>query len=284
MQAWIQEFLDHLQATRSPHTVRAYGSDLAQLAEFTGGQPDLSPETLEKYLRAYAPQPTTRGRKLSTLRAFVRYLRAVGHLDVDPTATLVTPIKHRPLPAVLTAHQAGQLLDQPPPGKSPLRDTALLEMLYGAGLRASEVVRLDLSDVDLNTQRVRVRGKGNKERIAVFGGAAARAVKAYLTQERVGGQSEAVFVNASGQRLTTRTVQNVVHRWAQASGLPPGVTPHTLRHSFATHLLDGGADLKSVQQLLGHESLATTQIYTHISIERLRDTVRQSHPKAKKKG
>ena len=157
MQAWIQEFLDHLQATRSPHTVRAYGSDLAQLAEFTGGQPDLSPETLEKYLRAYAPQPTTRGRKLSTLRAFVRYLRAVGHLDVDPTATLVTPIKHRPLPAVLTAHQAGQLLDQPPPGKSPLRDAALLEMLYGAGLRASEVVRLDLSDVDLNTQRVRVR-------------------------------------------------------------------------------------------------------------------------------
>ena len=109
-------------------------------------------------------------------------------------------------------------------------------------------------------------------------------MQAYLAQERVGGQSEAVFVNASGQRLTTRTVQNVVHRWAQASGLPPDVTPHTLRHSFATHLLDGGADLKSLQQLLGHESLATTQIYTHISIERLRDTVRQSHPKAKKKG
>ncbi len=284
MQAWIQEFLDHLQATRSPHTVRAYGSDLAQLAVFTGGKPDLSPETLEKYLRAYAPQPTTRGRKLSTLRAFVRYLRAVGQLDSDPTATLVTPIKHRPLPAVLTSHQAGQLLDQAPPGKSPLRDAALLEMLYGAGLRASEVVRLDLSDVGLNTQRVRVRGKGNKERIAVFGGAAARAVQAYLTQERVSGKSEAVFVNASGQRLTTRTVQNVVHRWAQASGLPPDVTPHTLRHSFATHLLDGGADLKSVQQLLGHESLATTQIYTHISIERLRDTVGKSHPKAKRKG
>jgi integrase/recombinase XerC len=278
----IQRFLDHLATRRSANTVRAYGSDLAQLSAYLGGAFDLSPDRLRLYLRKHAPTPVTRARKLSTLRAFVRFLKTIEALDHDPTESLEAPIRRKRLPKALSQQQAGELLDQEADdAKTPARDRALLELMYSAGIRVSELVGLDLRDVDFTSRSLRVRGKGNKERIALFGKTAMFALREYLDTERVPPVAGApVFTNPKGGRLTTRSVQNIVKRWALRVGLPPETTPHTLRHSFATHLLDNGADLKSVQQLLGHESLATTQIYTHVSVERLRKTVDQAHPKA----
>lgn len=273
----IQQFLDHLKARRSENTVRSYGADLAQLATSTQ---ELTPASLRTYLRAYGTTPVTRARKLSTLRTFVKFLKSIDEIDHDPTESLEAPIRRRRLPKAISQLQAGDLLDQPNESRTPLRDRALLELMYAAGLRASETVGVDVADIDFPSKSLRVKGKGNKERVTLFGQAAEEAIRDYLKGERVG-ETRALFTNPKGGRLTTRTVQNVVKRWAMRAGLPPEVTPHTLRHSFATHLLDGGADLKTVQQLLGHESLATTQIYTHLSIERLKETVQKAHPKSR---
>ena len=281
MDQLVQRFLDHLAARRSANTVRAYGSDLAQLAAFTQGRNDLSTETLRAFLRKHAPTPVTRARKLSTLRAFVRFLKAVGEIDPDPTEPLEAPIRRQRVPKALSQAAAADLLDQPGETQTPKRDRALLELMYSAGIRVSELVGLDVPEVDLKELTLRVHGKGNKDRIALFGRTAAAALVDYLETERVPPSlGTPVFTNAKGGRLTTRTVQKVVKRWAVRVGLPPETSPHTLRHSFATHLLDNGADLKSVQQLLGHESLATTQVYTHVSVERLRKAVDQAHPKS----
>ncbi len=281
---WIQGFLDHLRATRSLNTVRSYGSDLAQLAAVLKGT-ELSTETLRTYLRKYAGTPQTRARKLSTLRTFVKYLRSIEILSNDPTEALDSPIKRRTLPKVLSRRQAESLLDQESAGQTPQRDRALLELAYAAGLRASELVGINLDDLDLQRCTVSVYGKGNKQRMSLFGNTCRYAILDYVQDERTRVRcpqsAKALFINRQGHRITTRTVQNVIKRWAVRAGIAPDVSPHTLRHSFATHLLDGGADLKSVQQLLGHESLATTQIYTHISIERLRDAVKKAHPKSK---
>lgn len=278
----IQQYLDHLAARRSSNTVRSYGTDLAQLSAFTSGRMELTPERLRGYLRKYAPTPITRARKLSTLRSFVKYLRSIGELATDPTEVLEAPFRRKKLPKALSKTQAFDMLDQDDAGRTPLRDRALLELAYSAGLRVSELVGVNMSDIDFASQALLVRGKGNKERMALFGRTATSAIRDYIAQERtepIGGK--ALFTNFKGGRITTRTVQNVVKRWALRVGLPPETSPHTLRHSFATHLLDGGADLKSVQQLLGHESLATTEIYTHVSIERLKATVDAAHPKSR---
>lgn len=281
MDELIQRFLDHLAVRRSANTVRAYGADLAQLATMTEGRADLSTDTLRAYLRRYAPTPVTRARKLSTLRAFVRFLKAVGELDHDPTEPLEAPIRRTRVPKALSQAEAADLLDQKPSTKTPLRDRALLELMYSAGIRVSELVGIDLDTINFRDGTLRVHGKGNKDRLVLFGRTASEALADYIHNERITPTSgTAVFTNAQGGRITTRTVQNVVKRWAQNSGLPPQTTPHSLRHSFATHLLDNGADLKSVQQLLGHESLATTQVYTHVSVERLRKAVESAHPKS----
>lgn len=281
----IQQFLDSLSAGRSAQTVRSYGNDLRQLSASLGGQFDLDPSRLRAYLRQYGSSPVTRARKLSSLRSFVKYLKQIGRLSADPTESLEAPIRRRKLPKAINQHQAESLLDQSPQSASPLRDRALLELMYSAGIRVSELVGINLNDLDFAAGTVLVRGKGNKHRLALFGATCAEAINTYLSKER--GEStvplpEPLFLGPTGHRLTTRTVQNVIKRWSAAAGLPPEVSPHTLRHSFATHLLDGGADLKTVQQLLGHESLATTQIYTHISIERLRDAVTKAHPKSRR--
>jgi integrase/recombinase XerC len=282
LDGWIQSFLDHLEAGRSKATVKAYGSDLAQLSLMLSGHADLTPELLRRYLRTYAPNPTTRARKLATLRAFVRFLIETEKITADPTELLEAPIRRRQLPKALSQHQAELLLDQDPVGKTPLRDLAILELAYGAGLRAAEVAGVKTTDLELGEGTVKVFGKGSKERVAVFGDACRDALTQYLDGERVEpDKGYALFTNAHGKPLTTRTVQNVIKRWARAAGLPDDVSPHTLRHSFATHLLDGGADLKTVQQLLGHENIATTQVYTHVSIERLREAVEKAHPKSK---
>lgn len=281
----IQGFVDLLMATRSPHTARSYGSDLAQLSSMTSGKFEFDSVTLRTYLRTYGSTPITRARKLSTLRSFAKYLKQVGHISSDPTEALDAPFRRRRLPKALSQHQAVALLDQAPRTQEPLRDRALLELMYAAGLRASELVSVNVQDIDFSAATVLVRGKGNKERLTIFHETCSRALREYIESGRIQppGDDEPLFTNTRGRRLTTRTVQNVVKRWARAAGLPPDVSPHTLRHSFATHLLDGGADLKSVQQLLGHESLATTQIYTHVSVERLREAVLKAHPKSKRK-
>lgn len=277
----IQEFVDSLAARRSINTVRSYGADLSQLSVYLDGQFDLRPETLRGFLRKYGSTAPTRARKLSTLRTFARFLKTAGHLQMDPTESLEAPIKRKKLPKALSQLQASDLLDQPSEGKTPLRDRALLELMYAAGLRASETVGVNLHEINFRERTILVFGKGSKERVALFGQACAEAIEEYIAGERVPAkEGDPLFTNQDGIRISTRTIQNVVKRWALRAGLPPEVSPHTLRHSFATHLLDGGADLKSVQQLLGHESLATTQIYTHLSIERLKDAIVKAHPRA----
>ena len=279
----IKQFLDHLAITRSAHTVKSYGADLHQLSTFLCSEFDLSPERLKNYLRQYGTTPVTRARKLSTLRSFVKFLRTIGELSHDPTETLEAPIRRRKLPKAISQYQATDLLDQKSTSKSPLRDKAILELLYAAGLRVSELVDLNFAAIDFKAKSLVAFGKGSKERICFFGQTCAESLDEYIQKERKGShdQESPIFTGPSGKRITARTVRNIVKRWAVNCGLPPDVTPHTLRHSFATHLLDGGADLKSVQQLLGHSNLSTTQIYTHISIDRLRDAVREAHPKAK---
>lgn len=276
----IQAFLDSLQGVRSPHTVRCYGSDLAQLAILTNGEADFSLPTLRKYLRTYGLSPVTRARKLASLRSFARYLRRTGRIETDPTEALEAPIRRRTLPKALTQVQTETMLEAPVPTHAPLRDRALLELAYASGLRASELVSINVGDIEFNEQMIKVQGKGNKERLVVFGDACARAINEYLEKGRQAKPGvPALFTNRLGTRLSSRSVQTIVKNWAVSVGLPGDTSPHTLRHSFATHLLDGGADLKTVQQLLGHENLSTTQIYTHVSIERLREAVEKAHPR-----
>ena len=276
----VESFVRLLAASRSPHTVRACRSDLSQFASLCPALTDVNPAACREYLRRFAPNPVTRARKRASLRAFTRHLVEKGAISEDPAIDLVAPYRRRPLPKALSQAEAESMLDSNGPGRTPLRDRALLELAYGAGLRASEVVGLDLADIDLDSRTARVRGKGNKERMVLFGTAASDAVREYVNGERkVPREGDPLFTGPHGGRLTTRTLQNVVRRWAREAGLDPTVSPHTLRHSFATHLLDGGADLKSVQQLLGHERLGTTQVYTHVSAERLRESVETAHPK-----
>ena len=277
----IQSFLDNLAGKRSAATVKSYGADLAQLANHLDGEFKLEPNALRGYLRTYAPNPTTRARKLSTLRTFVKYLRRIGKLTTDPTESLEAPIRRRSLPKALNKSQTTEFLDQPDPTEHGIRDRAILELLYGAGLRVSEAAGINLRDINFKHQTVRVLGKGNKERIAFFGGTCRSAIQDYMSEFRVAPlEGDALFTTDKGSRITTDAIRRVVKRWAASVGLPIDVSPHTIRHSFATHLLDNGADLKTVQQLLGHESLATTQIYTHVSIERLKSAVDKAHPRA----
>ena len=279
----IEDFVKTLEAQKSPHTVRSYASDLSQFSKATEGELRLDPATMRTYLRKYGPKPTTRARKLASLKAFTKYLRQRGEIEGDPTEHLEAPIRRRLLPKAISQHQAEQLLDQPFVGDAPLRDKAVLELAYSAGLRAAEIVSVSLSEFDFNEMSLHVTGKGNKERVVLFGERCRQAIEDYDKNERIRPVvGDALFTNAKGRPISTRTVQNVIKRWARAAGLPEDVSPHTLRHSFATHLLDGGADLKTVQQLLGHENLSTTQVYTHVSIERLRGAVEKAHPKSKK--
>lgn len=278
----IEGFLKSLAAKRSPHTVRSYGADLKQLSEMLRGDDSLTPTRLRAYLREYGATPVTRARKLSTLRTFAKHLKRVGLIDSDPTEALEAPIRRKRLPKALNQTQASELLDQEGESRSPLRDRALLELMYAAGLRASEASGTNLQDLDMKECGILIRGKGSKERMSLFGSTCKSALKDYIQGERVPPKgTDALFTNSQGGRITTRTIQNIVKRWAAQAGLPPETSPHTLRHSFATHLLDRGADLKTVQQLLGHESLATTQIYTHLSIERLHKVVEEAHPRSK---
>jgi tyrosine recombinase XerC len=296
-----EEFVRAAAAERdlSPHTLAAYGSDLAAFEEWTrrSSRPPTLPEVDRKLLRRYIAYLSERryarrtiARKVSAVRSLLAWAVDRDLIATNPAAAVPAPKLDRPLPRVLKARDAARLCELPP-GDDPmgLRDRALLELLYGSGLRVAEACALDVDDLDLEHRAVTVMGKGRKERRLPLSAPAAHALAAYLRGGRAAllehapapsrATAPALFVNSRGGRLSPRSVRAAFAKYTRAEGWDP-VNPHTLRHSFATHLLDGGADLRSVQELLGHENLATTQIYTHVSTERLRAVYEQSHPRA----
>jgi integrase/recombinase XerD len=295
----LLDFLAYLEFERglSRNTLDAYRTDLLQFGRFLARR-DLSalaagPGDVADFLAELAagdverpPASTaTIHRKTACLRSFYRHVRREGLLDTDPTATLSPPRRSRKLPHVLTRGEIDRLLSQPR-GTEPaaLRDRALLELMYACGLRASEAIGLELTDVDLEERVLRARGKGSKERVVPIGQAAVQALSVYLQRGRpalVKGAPEAhVFVNFRGGSLTRQGLYKIVRRHAVTAGLADRISPHTLRHTFATHLLAGGCDLRSVQEMLGHADVSTTQLYTHLSSQRLKDVYFRAHPRA----
>ena len=291
----VEAWLRHMAATRgaSAHTLRAYRGDLEGLIEYLGTIEVHDPtEVTARTLRGYLAWLDDRGlarssvqRKLSAARSFFRWLLEHGRVKSHPATGLRTPRRARPLPHHLELSEVEALLAAPDLSTSAgRRDRALLECMYSAGTRAAETVGLNRSDLDLARGVARVRGKGRKERLAPLGSHALSALQDYLgdpERPRPRPQdADAVFLNQRGGRLTTRSLGRVVENAALRAGLRRHVTPHVLRHCFATHLLDRGADLKAVQELLGHAHLVTTQIYTHVSVEGLRKIYEQAHPRA----
>ncbi len=298
------DFLAYLELERglSRNTLEAYRTDLLQLGEFLRcrgvGVLDAQHRDLAAYLSELATgseersavAPATLQRKAASLRSFYRHLRREGLLEHDPTAELRGPPRLQRLPQVLTREEVTLLLRQPTGGERAqtgplaLRDRALLEIMYACGLRASEVIGLQLADVDLEEGMLRARGKGAKERLVPVGREAIAALRAWTQRARailVGVRPEsALFVNRRGRPLTRQGLYKIVQGHARSAGLDERMSPHTLRHTFATHLLAGGCDLRSLQDMLGHADLATTQIYTHLSAARLKDVYFSAHPRA----
>lgn len=291
----ITVFLDHLQYERrvSPHTLRGYSRDLSDFSEFVDESTDLGICSAESadirgflaHLSERQSSKATVARKLAALRSFFKFLVSRDVIKTSPAATVRTPRQERRLPRYLQEEEVGRLLEAPGPCDAfPSRDRAILETLYSTGLRVSELVSLSLDDLDLAVGVCRACGKGSRERLVPIGEVAVAALRRYIASERriLAGTTgiRALFLNRDGTRLSSRSVRRILEHYRRRSGLPDHVSPHTLRHSFATHLLDRGADLRSVQELLGHESLSTTQIYTHVSNEQLRDTYARAHPRA----
>lgn len=299
MQSAIAQFLTYLASERnaSDLTIKAYREDLFGLVDWLhatrGHVPDpdaLSPQDLRAFqaaLQQAGYARTTIARKLASLRSFYRFAMRQGIAVDNPAKPLRNPRRQRKLPHVLTGEEVGKLLLAPPANETiGLRDRAILETMYSAGLRVSELVALRDGDLDKQEQIVRVRGKGRKERISPLGSYALRAIDRYA-ERRIRdpktdelGRDAPVFVNRFGRVLTTRSIGRMLEKYIAQVGLDTRTSPHTLRHSFATHLLDRGADIRSVQELLGHKSLATTQIYTHVSAANLRQVYEKAHPRA----
>ncbi len=295
-------FLQYLRLARnaSAHTVRAYSADIEQFLGFIETHPDLGSSGLKllerRHVRAFLSdlqqsgyERTSIARKLACIRAFCRWARRQNLLDGDPTIGIITIKQEARLPKFLRPAEIDCLLAAPdtstPDG---LRDKALLEMLYASGLRAGEAHALNIEDLDLSAEEIHVRhGKGNKERIALIGVSAVNAINAYvnggrpeLAAHHPGPPDAAVFLNRFGRRLSDRGIRRTFDKYFASASDRLKITPHTLRHTFATHLLDNGADLRSVQELLGHANLVTTQIYTHVTTERIQDVYNKSHPRA----
>jgi len=295
----IESFAEYLTRVRSlsPHTVTAYTKDIRQFSAWllsTEGM-ELHPREIDHVLlRSFLGMLRQRGyssgtvaRKLASLRAFFRYLQHLGEIEEDPAALLRSPRATQRLPVFFSKEEMIAALIAPV-GNSlqAVRDRAILEFLYSTGVRLSELTGLDLKDVDLRDRSARVMGKGRKERITHFGEAAYAALEEYLKtrveliRKKEEPDVEALWLNRSGGRLSGRSVQGMVRRYLRQVSEREKVSPHVIRHTFATHLLDGGADLRAVQELLGHESLSTTQVYTHLTTDRLKQVYRQAHPRA----
>ncbi len=296
MDSLLEEFSRYLRGERgfSEHTLTAYRCDLLDFFAFlstyleNAGPGDINKPLLRAYLaglsrRGYSKRSITR--KLSSIRSFMKYLCREGVIPANPASSLRSPKSERRLPTFLNVRQAGEAMEIPsktePLG---LRDWAMLELLYGEGLRLSELVNLNLSSVDIPGGTIRVTGKGKKERIIPLGRKAAEALGDYLAVrgKLVGrdGDRNALLLNFRGRRLTGRSVERIVRGYLVLVSEAEGLNPHALRHTFATHLLDAGADLRAVKELLGHSSLSTTQIYTHVTVDRLRKIYKQAHPRA----
>ena len=302
----IEDFLEHVRDERglSPNTVEAYRRDLTRFVEFLSEEflerpteaialQDLTPVSVRAFLvsldRAGLAK-STQGRALSALRSCFRYGVLRDRLEANPAAGIRTPKVPKRLPRHLRPGEIETLLEAAGEGSClPCRDRAILELLYATGLRVGELVSLDWRDLDLSGRVLRVVGKGGKERMVPFGRPAAETIRGWLRSwERVREKAdrpedgvEPVFLNQGGTRLSARSVRRIVDRSVRDTSVAVGVHPHTLRHTFATHLLEAGADLRTIQELLGHSSLSTTQKYTHVEIERLLSVYRESHPKAK---
>jgi integrase/recombinase XerD len=304
----VLDFLAYLEFERglSRNTLEAYRSDLQQYGAFlderTVGVLDATGEDITAFLDGLAAGGTLKDgtprrpsaaatiqRKAACLRSFYRHVRREGLLEADPTADVRGPRKREQLPKVLTRAEVAKLLAMP--GRLgdaepiTLRDRAILELMYACGLRASEATGLDVGDVDLEDGMLRARGKGSKERLVPVGRRAVDAVSVYLRESRAimvaaTPSESALFVNARGGRLSRQGLYKIVQRHARSAGLDDRMSPHTLRHSFATHLLAGGCDLRTLQEMLGHADIATTQMYTHLSAQRLQDVYRDAHPRA----
>ncbi len=290
MKEQIAAFLRYLDLEKgvSPHTLRAYRRDLEEFAKSVGG--DISSLDIID-IRGFVAgqiqrglQKTTVSRRLSTARSFFRFLQREGYLTSNPAKLIANPKTPKPLPRFLTVDDAFSLVERPQGiGFLPARDRAILELLYASGLRVSEVSGIDTEDVNFRESLVKIRGKGKKERIVPVGTKAMDALKAYLVERMLKKSREkALFLNRAGNRLTDRGVRRVVVKYARAIALHGRIGPHTLRHSFASHLLQGGADLRVIQELLGHSSLSTTQKYTHLDVAHLMDVYDKAHPFAKK--
>lgn len=296
----IDRFLDHLRHERnaSPHTVKSYAEDLFAMRDQWSSQLGRMPTIDEidtRSIRALLAgwhegglAASSVGRRLSALRSFFRFACREEIIERNPTEGLRGPKTGRPLPHFLGVSQIETLLNAPPADDPMgLRDRALLETCYSAGLRVSELVGIDLADLDRDQGVVRVRGKGKKERLAILGTHAIRAIDRWLAVRKPARRPdnrphEAVFLNKHGTRLSTRSVGRLIEKYLKIAGLDPRTSPHTLRHTFATHLLDRGADIRSVQELLGHASITTTQIYTHVTGERLRQAYDEAHQRRPK--
>jgi len=313
----LRAFLDYLSLNRnaSAHTVEAYASDLSQFLQFTAAGRGCAPEALQPAqldlaaIRAFMAELHRQGhartsvsRKLSALRAFGRYLRREGITETNPASLAASPKREHKVPAHLSVDEMTRLLEMPD-ADEPLgrRDRAILELFYASGLRLSELVQLDLGDVNLSARIVRVMGKGRKERLVPFNTSTRAALAAWLkdraalresalaadprpaTGPRRGAEArrEPIFVNFRGTRLSGRSVQRLVARYVAGCSTRFGISPHALRHSFATHLLEHGADLRAIQELLGHVQLSTTQRYTHVNVAQLQLAYRKAHPRAK---
>ncbi len=294
----LEEFTSHLRDERnlSPHTLRAYEREVAQFAEFARTEMTcrdprgVSPNVVRAYLAQLHSRRLARvstQRALAALRTYFRFLAREGAVAANPAKVVPTPRAPKKLPEMVTAPQIAEFLEALPETPAGRRDRAALELLYGAGLRAGELVGLDLDDVDLSRRLARVRGKGRKERLVPFGREAEKALRGYLpdraawrAQATAVASGEPLLVNQRGGRLSDRSLRRILNAAVRQVALVHHLHPHTLRHAFATHLLEAGMDLRAIQELLGHASLSTTQRYTHLDLAHLMETYSKAHPKA----
>jgi len=305
----LQEFIGYLKFEKhfSDHTAKCYGADLEQFTQFLLDEHHVNPDTTESsvtadhllltadvqtirkfmaFLSERQYTKSTTARKLATLRSFYKFLVKRGQLGSNPVSSIKTPKQDKKLPKFLEYEQVQKLLNTPPTDNwLGARDRAMLEVLYSTGMRVSELVALNLEDVDFLGEVIHVRGKGKKERICPIGSSALQSIQHYIEyrnrriQADSGFDSKVLFANKHGKRLSTRSVRRKMDKYLIAAGLDPAISPHTLRHSFATHMLNNGADLRSVQELLGHQSLSTTQIYTHVTTSRMKEQYENAHPR-----
>lgn len=305
MHSHIDHFMAYLRVEKnaSPRTLENYLRDLWQFTDFLEKELKLSGTTLvpqlidhlqvRRYLSHLQQEGLARtsiARKLAALRSFFKFLCREEILEGNPLGSVSTPKLEKRLPHFLYQQDLEKLLNEPNQTPQGLRDAAILETLYGSGIRVSELVGLNLGDMDLSVNYLRVMGKGSKERIVPIGSFAVKALELYLAKGRPAlgangscqqnGTIEPLFLNPKGKRLSDRSVRNIIYKYTGQAGIKEHASPHTLRHSFATHLLDAGADLRSVQELLGHVKMSTTQIYTHVTKERLKNTYQKAHPRA----